>query len=58
MVNLKRDFVFKFYIWFSNKLGPVLKQQQQDLLASKFLQQQSSVPQYAPVTSYNTNSSR
>ncbi|CAF1023976.1 unnamed protein product [Adineta steineri] len=35
--------------------GPVLKQQQQqpDLLTSKFIQQQ-----YAPVTSYNTNSSR
>jgi hypothetical protein len=36
------------------KIGPVLKQQQQqDLLTSKFLQQQ-----YASVPSYNTNSSR
>ena len=34
-------------------LGPVLKQQQ-DSLASKFIQQQ----QYTPVPSYNTNSSR
>ena len=44
---------------FDDVLGPVLKpqqqQQQQDLLASKLLQQQQ---QYAPVTSYNSNSSR
>ncbi|CAF2347547.1 unnamed protein product [Rotaria sp. Silwood2] len=37
-------------------VNPVLKQ---DLFASKLLQQQSSVQQqYAPVSSYNTNSSR
>ncbi|CAF0936651.1 unnamed protein product [Rotaria sp. Silwood1] len=37
-------------------VNPVLKQ---DLFASKLLQQQSSVqPQFAPVSSYNTNSSR
>ncbi|CAF3404058.1 unnamed protein product [Rotaria sp. Silwood1] len=37
-------------------VNPVLKQ---DLFASKLLQQQSPVqPQFAPVSSYNTNSSR
>ena len=37
------------------RLGPVLKQP--DLLTSKFLQQQGSVPSYGPM-SYNTNVSR
>ena len=55
MVNSSKREVFLIFEWFLAfcLIGPVLKQQQQDLLASKFLQ-----PQYAPVTAFNTNSSR
>ncbi|CAF0874005.1 unnamed protein product [Adineta steineri] len=40
-------------------VNPAAKQQQQELIASKILQQQSSTQQqYAPVSSYNLNSTR
>ena len=58
--NKKKRILVVFYMTFFLfviKQGNPLKQQ--DLFASKFFQQQSSVQQqYAPVPSYNTNSSR